>query len=185
MSKALILIDIQEDYFEGGACELVNPIQASLEAKKLLECFRKNDLPIFHIQHINVVQPHVNYLLPNTYGINIHKNVQPLSSEKIIEKNFPNSFLQTNLENELDKLNIKDVVICGMMSHMCVDATTRAAFDFGFSCTLAHNACTTKNIEFNDNVILQKDVHHSFMSALSTIYAQVQTVDDIISEFRL
>jgi len=183
VSKALILIDIQEDYFEGGACELVNPLEASLEAKKLLEYFRKNDLPVFHIQHINLVQPHVSYLLPNTSGINIHKNVQPLVGEKIIEKNFPNSFLQTNLENELDKLNIKDVVICGMMSHMCVDATTRAAFDFGFSCILAHNACTTKNIEFNNKVVLQKDVHYSFMSALSNVYAQVQTADEIISEF--
>jgi len=183
VSKALIIIDIQEDYFEGGACELVNPVEVSLAAKKLLEIFREKDLPIFHIQHINLVQPHATFLLPNTTGVNIHKNVQPLVSEKIIEKNFPNSFLQTNLESQLDKLNIKDVVICGMMSHMCVDATTRAAFDLGFSCTLAHDACTTKNIEFNNKVVLQKDVHHSFMSALSTSYAQVQTVDEIINEF--
>jgi len=88
------------------------------------------------------------------------------------------------LESELDKLNIKDVVICGMMSHMCVDATTRAAFDLGFTCTLAHDGCTTKDIEFKGEPILQKDVHNASMSALDSIYAQVKTVDEIISEFK-
>ena len=174
---------MQEDYFEGGACELVNPIEASLEAKKLLETFRKNDLPIFHIQRTNSIEPTATFLLPNTRGINIHKNVEPLNDEKVIGKNFPNSFLQTNLESELEKINIKDVVICGMMSHLSVDATTRAAFDLGFSCTLAHNACTTKTMEFQGELVEPKDVHNAFMSALSIVYAQVKTADEIISEF--
>jgi len=183
MSKALIIIDIQEDYFEGGACELVHAFQSSLEAKKLLELFRDNNLPIFHIQHMNIIESDSTYLLPNTSGINIHKNVEPLNDEKVIEKNFPNSFLQTNLESQLDKLNIKDVIICGMMSHMCVDATTRAAFDLGFACTLAHDACTTKDIEFKGELVLHKDVQNSFMSALDGVYADVKTVNEIINEF--
>jgi len=180
MSKSLIIIDIQEDYFQGGACELVDPIQTSLEAKKLLNVFREKNLPVFHIQHINSIVANATFLLPNTKGVEIHENVKPKENEPIIEKNFPNSFLQTNLENELEKLNIKDVIICGMMSHMCVDATTRAAFDLGFNCTVAHEACTTKDMEFKSEAINQKDVHNAFMSALGAVYAKMETTNEII-----
>lgn len=181
MSKALIIIDIQEDYFKGGACELVNPLQTSLEAKKLLAIFREKRLPIFHIQHINSIRPNATFLLPNTKGIDIHENVRPRNDEPVIQKNFPNSFLQTNLEDALEKLGVKDLVICGMMSHMCVDATTRAAFDLGFNCTVAHDACTTKDIQFHDVDIKQKDVHNAFMSALGAVYAQMKMSDEIIN----
>lgn len=180
MNKALILIDIQMDYFKGGACELINPIEASLKAKSLLETFREKKLPLFHIQHINEIRPNATFFLPNTKGIEIHENVKPLEREVVIQKNFPNSFLQTNLENELEKLNIKELVICGMMSHMCVDATTRAAFDLGFKCTVAHDACTTKNLEFQGEVVPHQQVHHAFMSALSAVYATMKTTEEII-----
>ncbi|WP_419765903.1 MAG: cysteine hydrolase family protein [Arcobacter sp.] len=178
MSKALIIIDIQNDYFEGGACELVNPIEASLKAKKVLEYFRQKDMPIFHIQHINI-KDGATFFLPNTKGVEIHENVKPKEDEIIIEKNFPNSFLQTNLESELEKQNIKELVICGMMSHMCVDSTTRAAFDLGYDCTLISDACTTKDLEFAGKQIKAEDVHSSFMSALSSVFAKIVSVDEV------
>ena len=108
MSKALIIIDIQNDYFQGGNCELVNPMEASLKAKELLEYFRKNKMPVFHVQHINL-RKGATYFLPNTKGVQIHENVKPIENEIIIEKNFPNSFLETNLESELEKQNIKEL----------------------------------------------------------------------------
>ena len=179
MSKALIIIDIQNDYFQGGNCELVNPIEASLKAKELLEYFRENSMPIFHIQHINLREG-AKYFLPNTKGVQIHENVKPLENEIIIEKNFPNSFLKTNLEKELKKQNIKELVICGMMSHMCIDSTTRAAFDLGFYCTVAHDACTTKDLEFFGKKIKANEVHNSFMSALGSVFTKLMKVEDIL-----
>ncbi|XPV69107.1 MAG: cysteine hydrolase family protein [Halarcobacter sp.] len=179
MSKALILIDIQNDYFEGGAFELVNSQEASLKAKKLLEYFRKEKMPIFHIQHINIREGST-FFLPDTKGIQIHENVKPLENEIIIEKNFPNSFLQTSLEEQLDKQNIKELVICGMMSHMCVDSTTRAAFDMGYSCTLVHDACTTRDLEFHGKKIKASEVHNSFMSALGSVFAKLVSIDEVL-----
>lgn len=181
MSKALIIIDIQNDYFQGGNCELVNPMEASLKAKELLEHFRKNKMPVFHVQHINL-RKGATYFLPNTKGVQIHENVKPLENEIIIEKNFPNSFLETNLESELEKQNIKELVICGMMSHMCIDSTTRAAFDLGFDCILAHDACTTKDLVFLDKKVNASEVHNSFMSALGTIFSKVLDTKSIIKE---
>lgn len=180
MSKVLIIIDIQNDYFQGGNCELVNPMEASLKAKELLEYFRKNNMPIFHVQHINL-RKGATYFLPNTKGVQIHENVKPLENEIIITKNYPNSFLETNLEAELEKQNIKDVVICGMMSHMCIDSTTRAAFDLGFECTVAHDACTTKDLMFLDKKVKASEVHNSFMSALGSVFAQMKSVEEILN----
>ncbi|MBY0541619.1 MAG: cysteine hydrolase [Campylobacterales bacterium] len=181
MSKALIIIDIQNDYFQGGNCELVNPVEASLKAKELLEYFRKNKMPVFHVQHINL-RKGATYFLPNTRGVQIHENVKPLENEIIIEKNFPNSFLETNLESELEKQNIKELVICGMMSHMCIDSTTRAAFDLGFECTVAHDACTTKDLVFLDKKVKASEVHNSFMSALGIVFAKVVSENEILKD---
>lgn len=178
MSKALIIIDIQNDYFEGGNCELVNPMEASLKAKELLEYFRENSMPIFHVQHINLREG-AKYFLPNSKGVEIHEHVKPLENEIIIEKNFPNSFLKTKLESELKKQNIKELVICGMMSHMCIDSTTRAAFDLGYVCTVVHDACTTKDLEFLGKKVKANEVHNSFMSALGSMFARVVEVDEI------
>lgn len=181
MNKALIIIDIQNDYFQGGNSELVKPIEASLKAKELLEYFRENQMPVFHVQHINL-RKGATYFLPNTKGVEIHENVKPLENEIIIQKNFPNSFLETNLEVELEKLSVNELVICGMMSHMCIDSTTRAAFDLGFDCIVAHDACTTKDLVFLDKKVNASEVHNSFMSALGTIFAKVLDVKSIIKE---
>ena len=179
MNKALIIIDIQNDYFQGGNSELVKPMEASLKAKELLEYFRENQMPVFHVQHINL-RKGATYFLANTKGVEIHENVKPLENEIIIQKNFPNSFLETNLEVELEKLSVNELVICGMMSHMCIDSTTRAAFDLGFDCILTHDACTTKDLVFLDKKVKSCEVHNSFMSALGSIFAKVISVENIL-----
>lgn len=170
MNKALLIIDIQNDYFEKGKNPLVNSNEASLKAKEVLTYFRKNKLPVFHIQHIN------------TKGVNIHENVAPLSSEVVIKKNFPNSFLKTKLKEELEKKDIKELVICGMMSHMCIDSTTRAAFDLAYKCTVLSDACATKDLEFLGEKIPAKTVHNSYMAALKTVFSQVISVKEYINQ---
>ncbi|QOG01153.1 isochorismatase family protein [Flavobacterium sp. MDT1-60] len=84
MNKALLLIDIQKEYFKNGALELVNPIGASENAKKLLEHFRKENGTIIHVQHIS--GEGVPFFVPGTKGIEIHENVKPLEGEKVIIK---------------------------------------------------------------------------------------------------
>lgn len=181
MSKALIIIDIQNDYFEGGACELVSAKEASLKAKELLEYFRENKMPVFHVQHTSLYEG-ATFFLPDTYGMKIHENLKPREDEPIIEKNFPNSFLDTSLEYELKIQEIKELVICGMMSHMCVDATTRAASDMGYGCTVVHDACTTRDLEFLGEIVPAKSVHNSFMAALEGTYAKMVSCSEIVSD---
>lgn len=170
--KALVIIDIQKDYFENGSFPLVGSEAASVKAKSVLEQFRKDGLPVIHIQHI-ANRPGSTFFLPDTEGAEIHPNVAPLKSEKVIVKHYPNSFRETELLSYLKELGVSDLVICGMMTSMCVDATTRAAKDFGYNCTVIGDACAAPNLEFNGQLIPGETVHKSFLAGLSYFYATV------------
>ena len=180
MNTALILIDIQNDYFPGGKMELDGPLEASLHAKTLLSVFREKGFPLIHIQHVSV-RPGATFFIPNTKGIEFHKNVEPLPHETVIRKNYPNSFRETSLLEYLEKKSIKHLVIAGMMTHMCVDATTRAAFDYGFKCTVVTDACATKSLSFEDKVIPAGHVHGVFLAALNNVYAQTISKKDFLA----
>ena len=132
MKTGLVLVDIQNDYFPGGRMELVGMSEAGQKSGGLLSFFRDNKWPTFHIQHLSV-RKGATFFLPDTRGAEIHDCIKPLSDERIIQKFYPNSFRETTLLEELKISQVEQVVICGAMSHMCIDATTRAAFDLGLT----------------------------------------------------
>jgi len=179
MKPTLVLIDIQNDYFSGGKMELVNMDEAAGNAQKLLSYFRKNNLPIVFIQHL-ATKPNASFFIPETSGAEIHDSVSPLENDTVIIKNFPNSFRNTNLHQYLQALDSNDLVICGAMSHMCIDTTTRAATDLGYSCTVISDACTTRDLTFNDQKVKAADVQIAYMAALNGTFARVISTDQFL-----
>ena len=177
MKTGLILVDIQNDYFPGGSMELVGIREAGTKAKELLSFYRENRRPTYHIQHISD-QENATFFLPDTPGVEIHDAIKPFADEPVIAKHYPNSFRETGLLEELNKDGIKRLVICGAMSHMCIDATTRAAFDLGFDCVVIQDACATRNLDFGGKTIAADQVHGSFMAALGSVYARVLSLSD-------
>lgn len=177
---ALILIDIQNDYFPGGALVLQEPEQAAEKAAQLLSVFRERQRPIVHIQHENL-NPELPFMLPNSDGQKIHLSVQPLLNEQHIIKNYPNAFWQTELETYLKAQGIKRVVIAGMMTHMCVSTTSRAAMERGFEVTIIQDACATRPLELNGIEISAETVHTTSLAEL-TLIAQVKPLKQFISE---
>ncbi len=178
MNQALLLVDIQNDYFPGGAMELVGSIEAGIQAGKLLQIFRTKHQPIIHIQHVTTRQG-VNIFLPNTKGVLIHESVSPLQGETVFQKHYPNSFRETPLLEHLRQHQITQLVIAGMMTHMCIDTTTRAAADLGFQCMLAHDACATISLSFGNITVPAEHVHTAFLAALNGIFAKVLSVKEI------
>jgi nicotinamidase-related amidase len=183
MSIGLILIDIQNDYFPSGKMELDNSEQAGKVVAQILIFFRNEKLPIFHIQHIST-RPNATFFLPNTLGVQIHEGVQPINGEMKIIKHYPNSSRETELLPQLKKQNIQQLVIIGMMTHMCVDATTRAATDYGYECLIAHDACATRSLKFGNREVSAVDVHTAFLAALNGSYGKVMASEDIMKELR-
>ena len=183
MKPALVIIDIQNDYFPAGNYELVNSVEASLKAKDLLEHFRQRNLTVVHVRHLSV-RPGSTYFIPGTEGAEIHASVQPLPDEKIVTKNYPNGFRETVLHNYLLEQHIEHLVIAGMMSHMCVDSTARAGKDLGYRITIAEDACATTDLFFQEQKIPAQEIHQAFMAGLSYYFAEIKTSLQVIEQFK-
>ena len=178
MKTALLIIDIQKDYFPGGKFPLVEPLAAAKKAYQLLQCFREHGGSHIHIQHISL-KPDAAFFIKGDEGSDIHDSVAHFEGEPIVYKHYPNSFRETNLLDILKEWGIERVVITGMMTHMCVDATTRAAADFGFKVMIAEDACATRDLQYGDTVIPSEQVHKAFLAALKS-YGEVMKTEEII-----
>jgi len=151
---------------------------AASNAQHALELFRARNLPVFHIQHLSNREG-AAFFLPGTDGVEIHECVTPQKGEVIIRKHFPNSFRETSLKERLQGLHVEEVIICGAMTHMCIDTTVRAAFDLGFRSLVVSDACATKDMEYGGVAIEARKVHAAFMAALSAPFAQVLEINDL------
>jgi nicotinamidase-related amidase len=178
LKTGLVLVDIQNDYFAGGSMELVGMDAAAGKASAALAFFREQNLPVYHIQHLST-RPGATFFIPGTDGAATHASVAPEKGESVIQKNFPNSFRETTLLETLRGEMIEKLVICGAMSHMCIDATARAAFDLGFSCTVISDACATRDLQFEGKSLPAEYVHAAFMAALAVPYASVVSAAEL------
>jgi nicotinamidase-related amidase len=179
MKRGLLLVDIQNDYFTGGAMQLVGMEEAAGKASTLLQGFRERSEPVFHVRHLSK-RAGAAFFIPDTPGAEIHPAVEPLPGEPVVTKHFPNSFRGTNLLELLKQKEIGQLVICGAMSQMCIDATVRAAFDLGFKCTVIEDACATRNLSFKGETVPAWAVHGAFMAALQGICAEVVSAINIM-----
>ncbi len=179
MKNALLIIDIQKDYFPGGKMELVRPLDAAKKAYELLQCFREHNQHHVHIQHV-ATKPGATFFLPGDSGTDIHDSVAHFEGEPLVIKHYPNSFRETNLLELLKGWGTERVIITGMMTHMCVDATTRAAADFGFQVIVAEDACATRDLKYGDTTIPAEHVHKAFLAALKS-YGQVMPAEEVLA----
>jgi len=180
MSTTLLLIDIQNDYFPGGAMTLDGAEAAGLRAGQLLATCRERRIPVVHVQHLST-RAGASFFVPESAGVEFHPGVTPLAGETVIRKNFPNSFRNTGLLEELQRLGSTDLLIGGMMTNMCIDATVRAAADQGFRCRLAHDACAARALSFDGIDVPAAQVHAAFLAALQGLYAEVASVDSLVA----
>lgn len=180
MPEILILIDIQRDYFPGGRFPLVGSEPAGERAAKLLEAFRARALPVIHIRHESL-GPDAGFLAPGTDGVDFFPAVAPHSDEVVITKHHPNGFLETDLQAHIDRHPGSTLVVAGMMTSMCVDATVRAASDLGYTVQVAGDACAAPDLVFGGTRVAGADVQAAFLAALGSAYARVATVDELIA----
>jgi nicotinamidase-related amidase len=152
--------------------ELEGADAAAANASSVLKKFREQKQPVFHVKHLSV-RPGSTFFIPGTAGAEIHAKVKPQDGETIIEKNFPNAFRNTQLKEMLAKHQIKQLVVAGMMTHMCVDASVRQAADLGYKVTLLADACATRAQSFGGESVPARQVHTAFLAALNGFYAKV------------
>ena len=179
MKTALLVIDIQNDYFPGGKFPLVNPEEAAKKAYELLQCFREHGGRHIHIQHISL-KPDAKFFIKGDSGSDIHDLVAHFEGEPIVYKHYPNSFRETKLLEMLKDWKIERVVITGMTTHICVDAAVRVAGDFGFQVIVAEDACATRDVQYGDTTIPAELVHKAFLAAFKS-YGRVMKSEEILA----
>ncbi|SHO51321.1 cysteine hydrolase family protein [Desulfopila aestuarii] len=179
-NTALIIIDVQNDYFQGGRMALPGAEEAAANIRQVLESFRENKLPVIHIQHVSL-RENSTFFLPETEGVKIHQLVEPAAGEKVIVKHWPNSFRETEFLEYLQQEGIEHLVISGMMTFMCVDATTRAALDLGFGCTLLHDCTAAPPAEFAGVSCSAEQVRAAVTSALALLCDRVLSSEEMVA----
>ena len=179
MKTALLVIEFQNDYFPRGRNPAVNVLEAAQNAYMLLQCFREMNGYHVHIQHISI-KPDATFFIRGDSGSDIHDSVAHFEGEPIVYKHYANAFRETNLLEMLKEWRIERLVICGMMTHMCVDATARAAADLGFQVMIAEDACATRDLTFGETTIPAELVHKSFLAALRS-YGKVMKSEAILA----
>lgn len=184
MSKqAIVVVDIQNDYFPGGLWTLQGAEAAADQAARVIAGAREAGDLVVHIRH-EFPSSEAPFFVPGSPGADIHPKVRNQGAEPVVLKNFVNSFRQTELKPLLDSHGIEEVVIVGNMSHMCVDAVTRAAVDYGYKATVIHDACASRDLEFNGVVVPAEQAHAAFMAALAFAYANVVSTDEYLGTSR-
>jgi nicotinamidase-related amidase len=179
VKTALLIVDVQNDYFPGGKNELVGSIEASLRIKILLEEFRRKSREIIYIQHISK-SPTATFFLPSTQGVEIHSNIYPNKEDIVFIKHFPNSFRDTGLDEYCKNKNIDTLVIVGMMSHMCIDTTVRAGYDLGYKIVVIKDCCATKDLKMEERIVKAEEVQIAYMAAIKGTFGEVTTVEEYI-----
>ena len=171
MKEALLIIDVQNDYFEGGACQLHDPQKAEEKIISLIEESRRLGRHIIYVKHINPDSD--TFFNEGTYGCEISERIKPLPTDIVINKYCPNSFLGTELNDCLRNLGVEKLIVCGMMTHMCVDTTVRAAMDYGYEVSLVADACAIRDLEIDGEIIPAEIVQKTCIASLSGIFAEI------------
>jgi nicotinamidase-related amidase len=176
---ALIVIDIQRDYFPGGQMPLVDPERAADRAGAVLASFRQAGRPVIHVHH-EATGSGSTFLIAGTEGVEPWPTVKPSEGELIVIKHFPNAFRDTSLREILDRLGVGVIAMVGMMTHMCIDATARQAADLGYRVWVAGDACATRELRHEGRSVPAPSVHAAFLAALASSYARVSDADALI-----
>ncbi|MDF2936944.1 MAG: isochorismatase-like [Paenibacillaceae bacterium] len=177
--SGLLIIDIQNDYFPGGKWMLHQPEEAAAKAAQAIAAYRKKGLPVFHIRHESL-QPGAAFFHPGTTGAELHPLAAPAEGERVLLKHVPNAFSGTALHEELQAAGIQQLTVCGMMTHMCIDTSVRAARDLGYAVTLLEDACATRDLEWQGERLPADTVQKTMLAALNGTFARILRVEQFL-----
>ena len=145
MRKALIVIDVQNDYFPEGNFPLWNTLAVT---ERIIDCIqraRAKDIPVILVQHIVLPEKGpAPFFNAGTEGARIHQRILEAAPDApVVVKEFADSFHQTRLEEILSQLQVEELLVCGMMTHNCVTHTAISKAAEKYKVTVLSDCCTT------------------------------------------
>jgi nicotinamidase-related amidase len=171
-STALIVIDFQMEYFAGGKLPIPDGHAALARAMELVALADEHQMPVFHVQHLGAAGGAL--FAKDGEQVAFHPDLQPAPHHAVAQKTTASSFASTDLHQRLQAKGIRTLIICGLMTHMCVSTATRDARPLGYLVLVAGDACATRVISAWDGGMLRhQDLHRAALTALADGFAEV------------
>jgi nicotinamidase-related amidase len=181
LSEAVVVvIDAQQEYVD-GALPLPGIAAALEEIGRLLARARASAVPVIHLVHQG---PPGGLFAPGSRGFAIAPPATPAPNEVVLHKRLPNAFASTDLAERVAALKRTQVVIAGFMTHLCVEATARAAIDVGLKAAVVASATATRDLAdpLTGEVVSAAEVQRNALAALADRFAAVVPNVDAIGD---
>ncbi|GAA5804900.1 hypothetical protein HPULCUR_010409 [Helicostylum pulchrum] len=182
--EALIVVDVQNDYFPDGKLPTWNPVETAEACAKLIQKFRQEGKEVVFVQHVmkDLQAKDYPFLVKGTHGVEIHDSVKPLPTEKIITKGENSSFVGTDLKEYLTSKGVKKLVVVGMMIHNCVNATVYSGVEEGFPCIVVEEAVNTMDQPYNGELVKAQDIKKAFLTGIQFGFSTVYKLQDVLTD---
>jgi nicotinamidase-related amidase len=182
MNRALIVIDVQNEYFT-GALPITYPNGHLDKITHTMDVAQSKGIPSIVVQHTETA-PDTPFFKRDSLEWQIHPQVRDRPCDLLIEKHLPGCFTGTGLEEWLKERNIDTLVISGYMTHMCCDTTARQAMHLGMNVEFLSDATGTLAVENNAGAVSAEELHRSILVAqqmmISTVLSTEEWSDRII-----
>ncbi|NMH65112.1 cysteine hydrolase family protein [Shewanella salipaludis] len=174
---ALVIVDMQNDYFDGGRFPLADTEAAAAKTLILLEQFRRQGKPVIHVQHI-FEDPEAGFFAPGTQGSEIYPALAPQEDETLVVKHRVDSFTHTQLEQVLVTLGIDELVVTGAMAHVCIQSMTRSAIEKGYGVTVIADAIAAPTLSLGGVSLTAPQVIAANLCSLAFGMAELKTANE-------
>lgn len=173
MKRALLVIDVQNEYFT-GLLPVTYPPESMQNILDVMKTAKETNIPIVMVQHTATAK-NAKAFVKETHGWELHDSLKDIDVSHYVEKTFPSSFVGTDLEAWLHKNAIDTVVISGYMTQHCCDTTARYAHHLGFNVEFLSDATGTLDFENKAGKVTAQELHRA------TLVEQQFRFSDVIS----
>lgn len=177
MKRALIVVDVQNEYFEGGALPISYPPNSFSRIKEAIEEAQKAGILVVFVQHASLKE-NAGAFVRGSHLWEFHDDIKKLTPDLVIEKNHASSFVGTDLNWRLRTLGIDTVTIVGYMTQNCCDATARDASQLGYNVEFLSDANGTLAFSNNAGEVSAEELHRSFLVAQAFGFSRVLSLDE-------
>lgn len=180
MKRALLVIDVQNEYFT-GKMPVTYPEGSFDKILKAVDAANQSEIAVILIRH-EAPQKDAAAFVKHSREWEIGEELLQKEHACIVDKNFPGSFTDTELEDFLRGMGIDTIVICGYMTQMCCDTTARQAFHLGFSVEFLSDATGTLDVANNAGKITAEELHQAILITQAMMFSQVISTDEWIKK---
>lgn len=178
MNQALIVIDVQNDYFEGGAMPVTYPANSFDNIKKAIIAAKDHQIPVVYVKHL--CPPGADCFAPDSFGQELHADLIALGGDHIVTKEMISSFHKTDLQDYLSSKGIDTVTIAGFMTQMCCDTTARYAAHMGYHVNFLSDGTGTLDFNNGQGHASAEELHRATLITQAHCFSNVISTDSWI-----